>query len=221
MDTFADCLGDDPFLIEAIMGRMELRMRLHPAAKAAVNMALYDLIGKRLGVPLYRLLGLDPAQTPAATSTIGIDTPERMAQQAQLAHDYPVLKIKVGDPHDQEHLAAVRAVSSGRIRVDANAAWTPKEAIKKIESLLPYDIAFVEQPVAPDDLEGLRLVREHVPIPIIADESCVTIKDVPRLAGCVDGVKSGTHEEWRPQQRPQDDPGGSRPWVACDAWLHC
>lgn len=188
MNAFADCLGDDPFLIEAIMARMEQRMRLHPAAKAAVNMALYDLIGKRLGVPLYRLFGLDPAQTPAATYTIGIDTPERMAQQAQLAHDYPVLKIKVGDTHDQEHLAAVRAVSSARMRVDANAAWTPKEAIKKIESLLPYDIAFVEQPVAPDDLEGLRLVREHIPVPIIADESCVTVKDIPRLAGCVDGV---------------------------------
>jgi L-alanine-DL-glutamate epimerase-like enolase superfamily enzyme len=188
MNAFADCLGDDPFLVEEIMGRLEQVIALHPAAKAAVNMALYDLLGKLLGVPLYSLLGLDPARMPPATFTLGIDTPEEMARQASLAHDYAMLKIKVGDADDEEHLAAVRAVSSTPIRVDANGAWTAKDAIKKIERLLPYDIALVEQPVAPRDLEGLRLVREHVPIPIIADESCVTIEDIPRLAGCVDGV---------------------------------
>jgi L-alanine-DL-glutamate epimerase-like enolase superfamily enzyme len=186
--AFGDSLGDDPFLVEEIMRRLEQHLRLHPAAKAAVNMALYDLIGKLLDVPLYQLLGLNPAETPQATFTVGIDTPEQMAKQALLARDYPILKVKVGTPHDLENLAAIRDVSSAPIRVDANAAWTPKEAIKSIQALEPYQIAFVEQPIAPGNLEGLRLIREQVSIPIIADESCVAVEDIPRLAGCVDGV---------------------------------
>jgi L-Ala-D/L-Glu epimerase len=188
MYAFADCLGDDPFLIDEIMRRLDQRIRMHPAAKAAIDMALYDLVGKLLHVPLYRLLGLNAARTPQATFTIGIDTPENMAKQAQLARDFPILKIKVGTDHDEENLAAIRVVSSTPIRVDANAAWTPKDAIRKIRALLPYNIIFVEQPSPPGDLEGLRLIREHVPVPIIADESCVSIEDIPKLVGCVDGV---------------------------------
>jgi L-alanine-DL-glutamate epimerase-like enolase superfamily enzyme len=188
MRAFADCLGDDPLLIEEIMCRLEQRIRLHPAAKAAIDMALYDLVGKLLHVPLYRLLGLNPERTPQATFTIGIDTPESMAKQAELARDFPILKIKVGTDRDEENLAAIRGVTPNPIRVDANAAWTPKEAIRKIHALLPYNIIFVEQPSPPGDLEGLRLIREHVPVPIIADESCVSSEDIPRLAECVDGV---------------------------------
>jgi len=186
--AFAGNLGDDPFLIEDIMSNLEHRIRLHPAAKAAVDMALYDLVGKILHLPLYKLLGLNPKHTPQTSFTLGIDTPENMAKKALLARDYPILKVKVGTKHDLENLKAIREVSSAIIRVDANTAWTPKEAIRMINALAPYNIEFVEQPVTPRDLEGLRLIRENVPIPIIADESCVTIEDIPRLAGCVDGV---------------------------------
>lgn len=186
--TFAGNLGDDPFLIEDIMSNLDHLIRLHPAAKAAVDMALYDLVGKILHVPLYKLLGLNPKHTPQTSFTLGIDTPENMAKKALLARDYPILKVKVGTKHDLENLEAIREVSSAIIRVDANTAWTPKEAIRMINALAPYNIEFIEQPVAPRDLEGLRLIRENVPVPIIADESCVTIEDIPRLAGCVDGV---------------------------------
>lgn len=185
---FAGNLGDDPFQLEDIHRRLDKIMRLHPSAKAAVDMALYDIIGQRLGVPLYKLLGLNPTRTPYTSFTIGLDTPGQMAKKALLAKEYPILKVKVGTRHDLEILKAIRDVSSATIRIDANAGWTPKEAIRMINALLPYNIEFVEQPVAAHDLAGLKLVRDNVPLPIIADESCVTLEDIPRVAECVDGI---------------------------------
>ncbi|HVB72280.1 MAG TPA: dipeptide epimerase [Ktedonobacteraceae bacterium] len=185
---FAGNLGDDPFALEDILSHIDHLIRLNPAAKAAVDMALYDVVGKMLNVPVYKLLGLNPAHTPHTSFTLGIDSPVNMAKKALLARDYPILKVKVGTKNDVANLEAIREVSSATIRVDANTAWTPKEAIKMINALAPYNIEFVEQPVHPRDLDGLRLVRENVPLPIIADESCVTVDDIPRVAGCVDGI---------------------------------
>ena len=170
------------------MQRLDRIIRLNPSAKAAVDMALYDLMGKMLNVPVYKLLGLNPTHTPHTSFTIGIDTPTQMAQKALLARDYPILKIKVGTRHDLDILKAIREVSSATIRVDANAAWTPKDAIRTLNALAPYNIEFAEQPVAPHDLAGLKLVRDNVPVPIISDESSVTYEDIPRLVGCVDGI---------------------------------
>lgn len=186
--SFAGNLGDDPFLIQDIMGRLDRLIRLNPSAKAAVDMALYDLVGKMLHVPVYKLLGLNPAHTPNTSFTLGIDTPDAMRKKALLASEYPIFKVKVGTKHDLDNLKAIREVSSATIRVDANTAWAPKEAITMINALAPYNIEFVEQPVAPYDLAGLKLIRNNVPVPIIADESCVAIEDIPRLAECVDGV---------------------------------
>ena len=185
---FAGNLGDDPFVIEDIMSNLDRLIRLNPSAKAAVDMALYDLMGQLLNVPLYKLLGLNPLHTPRTSFTIGIDTPAKMAQKALRAKDYPILKIKVGTKYDIENVKAIREVSSAILRVDANAGWTPKEAIKNIHALAPYNIEFVEQPVAPHDLTGLKLIRENVPVPIFVDESCVSLHDIPKLAGCVDGI---------------------------------
>ncbi len=185
---FADYLGDDPTLIEDITHTLDRVMRENAAAKAAVDMALYDLLGKRLGVPLYQLLGLNPAHTPHTSFTIGMDTPDEMARKALLARDYPILKIKVGGRNDLETVRAIREVTDATLRVDANCAWTAKEALRMIERLAPYNIEFVEQPVAPGDLDGLRFVREHSPLPIIADESCVTLDDIPQIVGRVDGI---------------------------------
>ncbi len=188
ISTFAGNLGDDPFLIEDIMSHLDHLIRLNPAAKAAVDMALYDLVGKMLNVPVYKFLGLNPKHTPHTSFTLGIDTPDNMAKKALLARDYPILKVKVGTKHDLDNLKAIREVSTATIRVDANTAWTPKEAIKMINALAPYGIEFVEQPTSPRNLDGLRLIRDNVPVPLIADESCVTIEDIPGLAECVDGV---------------------------------
>jgi L-Ala-D/L-Glu epimerase len=185
---FAGDLGTDPFAVEDIMSRLDKIIRLNPAAKAAVDMALYDLVGKMLGVPVYKLLGLNPAHAALTSFTLGIDSPKEMAKKALLAADYPILKVKVGTKNDIAMLEAIREVSLATIRVDANAGWTPKEAIKTINALAPYNIEFVEQPISPRDLAGLKLVRENVPVPIIADESCVTVEDIPGVAGCVDGI---------------------------------
>ncbi len=185
---FAGNLGDDPFALEDILGKLDEIIGLNPSAKAAVDMALYDIIGKMLNVPLYKLLGLNPAHTASTSFTIGLDTPTNMAKKALLALDYPILKIKVGTRHDLEIIQAIREVSAATIRVDANTGWTPKEAIKNINALAPYNIEFVEQPVPAHDWAGLKLIRDNVPVPVIADESCVTAEDIPRIAECVDGI---------------------------------
>jgi L-alanine-DL-glutamate epimerase-like enolase superfamily enzyme len=187
----SDRLGDDPLLIEDIIGELDKALYHGNAdAKAALDMALYDLAGKMLGVPVYRLLGLNPEHTPVTSFTIGIDTPEAMAENARAATEagYPILKIKVGTPHDVETVRAIRDATDATLRVDANAAWTAKEAIQTINALAPYNIEFVEQPVAASDLEGLKLVRENVPLHIIADESCITLEDIPLMVGRVDGI---------------------------------
>lgn len=163
--------------------------QLNPSAKAAVDMAMYDLLGKRLGAPVYELLGTDPGCAPRTSFTIGIDTPEVMGRKAAEAEHYPILKVKVGTPRDHENLKAIRAVRPDAvIRVDANAAWTPKEAVERIKALAEYDLEFVEQPVSGRDLEGLGYVRGAVALPVIADESCIVPADVPRVAPYVDGI---------------------------------
>lgn len=181
-------LGEDPFAIEDISKRINHVIRLNPSAKAALDMALYDLVGKLLNVPVYKLLGLNAAATPLTSFTIGIDTPENMARKALAARDYPILKIKVGTKDDVANLRAIREVSNAVIRVDANTAWTPKEAVRAINELAEFNIEFVEQPVAPHDLAGLKYVREHTSLPIITDESSITVEDIPRVAECTDGI---------------------------------
>lgn len=188
INLFANDLGDDPFALEDIMHHLDSAIGLNPSAKAAVDMALYDIIGKMLGTPIYKLLGLNAKNTPYTSFTIGLDSPTQMAKKALLAKDYPILKVKVGTKHDIDILKAIREVSSATIRVDANAAWTAKEAIRTINALAPYTIEFVEQPVPSHDLQGMKLIRDNVPVPIIADESCVTVEDIPRVAECVDGI---------------------------------
>jgi L-Ala-D/L-Glu epimerase / N-acetyl-D-glutamate racemase len=188
LTRLANELGKDPFALEDIYQHINHLIRLNPAAKAAIDMALYDLIGKILNVPVYKLLGLSAANTPLTSFTIGIDTPENMARKALAARAYPILKIKVGTKNDVANLKAIREVSNAVIRVDANTAWTPKEAVREINKLAEFNLEFVEQPVAPHDLAGLKYVREHVPLPIITDESSITVEDIPRLADCTDGI---------------------------------
>jgi L-alanine-DL-glutamate epimerase-like enolase superfamily enzyme len=189
LDEFAGLLGDDPLAIDAVMQRLETRLRHNPSAKAAVDLALHDLVGKLLGQPLWRLWGLDPARAPVTSFSIGLDEPAEMARKAREMAAFPILKIKLGTARDLEIMAAIRdAVPSHRLVIDANAGWTPQQAVRRLDALADYNIDFVEQPTASDDLAGLRFVRERSPFPVIADESCATEEDVPRLADCVDGV---------------------------------
>ena len=158
------------------------------AARAAVSAALHDLAGKRLGAPLWKLWGLDPARAPLTSFTIGLDTPERVQAKVREAAAYPILKVKVGTPDDAAVLRAIREVTDKPLRVDANAGWTPAEALARLPLLEEMRVEMIEQPVAPADLEGLAAVHRASRIPIVADESCRTAADIPKLAGAVDGI---------------------------------
>ena len=175
----------DPHELARIERCMDERVRENPAARAAVSIALHDLVAKRLEVPLYRYWGLDPAETIRTSYTIGIDDTERMVEKTETALErgYDVLKVKVGTGRDAEILEAIREIApEATIRVDANEAWSPREAVRTIETLAEYDLEFVEQPVPAENPEGLRYVYERSPLPIAVDESVRTATDVPQVA---------------------------------------
>lgn len=181
----------DPFAVQEIEAACLADLGGAASARAAIVSALYDLMGKRLGVPLHRLLGLDPSRAPWTSYTIGLDEPDivRGKTREAVGDEFPILKVKVGGDHDEEVLSIVREEAPAvRLRVDANTAWDRKQAVARIEALAGFDLELVEQPVAAHDIEGLRFVQERSPIPIIADESCVRATDIPRLVGAVDGI---------------------------------
>lgn len=188
-EALARSADGDPFALERIDTALGHLVGRNPAAKVAISAALHDLVGKRLGVPVWKLWGLDPAAAPLSSFTIGIDTLEVMRDKVREAAQYPVLKIKVGTARDEEILRMIREEAPDKVlRVDANTAWTAKEAVRAIPMLADYGVEFVEQPLSKYDLEGMKLVRRNSPLPIIADESCETAVDVAKLAGVVDGV---------------------------------
>jgi L-alanine-DL-glutamate epimerase-like enolase superfamily enzyme len=175
----------DPHAIARIERRMNEVVRDNPAARAAVSIALHDLAAKRLGVPLYRYWGLDPASAPATSFTIGLDSIERMREKtaSAVAAGHTVLKVKLGTGRDRDIIEAIRDVAPDvYLRVDANEAWTPHEALSNIDALADFDVEFVEQPVPAENRAGLEYVHERSSLPIAADESCVTLADVPRIA---------------------------------------
>jgi len=159
------------------------------AAKAAIDIALMDWVGKKLGIPLYRHFGLNPAATPVTTFSIGIDTPEITRQKVREAAAFSVLKIKVGLDTDEATIQAVRSVTDKPLRVDANEGWKDREvAARKIEWLAKQGVEFIEQPMPADRAEDIRWLHERVSIPIIADEACLRAADIPKLQGIYDGV---------------------------------
>lgn len=189
LDEFATLLGDDPFALDTILDTLENRLRHNPAAKAAVDIALHDLVGKLLGKPLWQIWGLDSTHGPLTSYSIGLDDPEVMARKAKEAASFPILKIKLGTIRDLEIMRAIRDVVPHHLLVvDANAAWTPKEAVRRIRELETFGVGFVEQPVGARELDAMRYVWERSSLPIIADESCANEEDIPALAGCVDGI---------------------------------
>lgn len=179
----------DPWEFEKLMAEVFRRVKGQFAAKAAIDIALMDWVGKKLGVPLYRYFGLDPSDAPLTTYSIGIDTPEITRQKVREAESFPILKIKVGLNTDETTLAAVRSVTAKRLRVDANEGWKDKaEAVRKINWLESQGVELVEQPLPAPMLEETRWVRSRVHIPIIADEACLHPADIPRLVAAYDGV---------------------------------
>jgi L-alanine-DL-glutamate epimerase-like enolase superfamily enzyme len=180
----------DAWTLEDLEAELQRVLRFNGSARAGISAAMHDLVGKRLGVPLCRLWGLNPAAAPPSSFTIAIaPTDDELKRRVRAAEAYPVLKVKLGTDRDEQIIATVRAAAPDKtIRVDANAAWTARNAVRMIAFLAERGVEFVEQPVAPQDIDGLRFVRERSPLPIIADESCLVASDIPRLAGAVDGI---------------------------------
>lgn len=153
----------------------------------ALDIASWDMYGKMRRTPLYKLFNADPAKAPLTDYTIGIDSNEKMlAKMAEMP--WPVYKIKLGTDRDIEILKALRDATDKPLRVDANAAWTKEEALKKIEAFASLGVEFIEQPLAKDDWEGMAWLYERSPLPLIADESCVFEKDVSRCEGHFHGI---------------------------------
>jgi L-alanine-DL-glutamate epimerase-like enolase superfamily enzyme len=179
----------DPERLETLERELALRAPQAGSARAAVSSALHDLVGKMRGAPLWRLWGLEPAEAPPSSFTIGIDEPEVVEAKARAVADWPILKVKVGTDRDREILEAVRAgAPSARLRADANAAWSVEEAAERIPMLEEYGVEFIEQPLPPEAFGGLAELKAVSPLPIVVDESCLVATDIPRLADRVDGI---------------------------------
>jgi L-Ala-D/L-Glu epimerase len=182
-------LGNDPFDMDTVLENRPAGSR---AARSAIDEALHDLWGKKLGQPLYKLFGLNPNNLPLTSFTIGMDEPEIMAEQAQ-ASKYPIIKVKLGSEKDEAIVASIRKVTKAKLRADANAGWSREQALYIIPRLVEYDLEFIEQPLAVEDVEGYfwlkqKLRAQKINIPIFADETAKTSHDVAKLAGAIDGV---------------------------------
>lgn len=185
----APALDGPPMNVEHLTNDLLVRYDDQRATVAAVDAALHDWIGKKHRVAVCRWLGLNPDSIPLTSLTIGLDEPEAMAEKAARAASFPILKIKLGTPQDEEILTAIRRVAPNTtLRVDANMAWRAERAEHHLRLARRFDVEFVEQPVAADDLDGLERFKSLGICPIVADESCVRLNDVLRLKGRVDGI---------------------------------
>ena len=180
-------VGEDPFALEAIGARVARRGG-DLGARAALDAALHDWIGKRLGVPVWRLLGLSP-QAPPSSYTIGIDSLEGTRDRARRARGWRALKVKVGGAQDLARLEAVRAESSAPLRVDANEGWTLEAARELMPALVELGVELVEQPFPAADRDSFRALRElQTRLPVVVDEGCHELRDVAAVAGYADAV---------------------------------
>ena len=158
-------------------------------AKAALDMAILDWVGKKYNLPLYKIWGLNPEKSPLSSYSIGIDTPENMAKIAQEKNEMPILKIKLGSHNDRDIIKTIRSVTDRVIRIDANEGWTDrKKALAEIRWLADQNIEFVEQPMPAAQYEDMIWLKKHSPLPLIADEAVITSAEIPMLAKAYHGI---------------------------------
>ena len=196
---------NDPFQLENILAYVDSLSPGDSAAKAAVDIALYDLVGKLLGQPWWRLWGLDPAKTPDTTFTIGIDTPEVVRQKTRECADrFNILKVKVGLDNDKEMISTIREITDLPLAVDANQGWKDREqALDEIHWLKENGVVMVEQPMAKENLEDNAWITERSPLPIFADEAIQRLADIPSIKGAYHGINiklmkcTGMREAWK------------------------
>lgn len=195
----------DPFQLEAILAYIDSLSPGDGAAKAAVDIALHDLVGKLIGLPWWRIWGLDAAKAPDTTFTIGIDTPDVVREKTrECAGRFNILKVKVGLDNDKEMIRTIREVTDLPLAVDANQGWKDRElALEEIHWLKENGVVMVEQPMAKERLEDNAWITERSPLPIFADEAIQRLADIPSIKGAYHGINiklmkcTGMREAWK------------------------
>lgn len=189
LDQSIDLLKQaNPFYLEDITLLLKERFPGDAAARAAIDIALYDMIGKKLKIPLFQLLGLKQPTTKVTSFTIGIDTLEKMCKKVDEAKDFPILKIKAGFQEDIETLRELRKITKAVFRVDVNTGWTFHEAREKLNCLENLGVELVEQPFPVGSIQLLQEIRRYTKTPIFVDEDIKEAKDIPAFSGAVDGI---------------------------------
>ncbi len=194
----------DPFRIEDIHEYMDKVAPDNRAAKASVDIALHDLLGKIMGQPWYKIWGLNPEKAPDTSFTIGIDKADVVRKKVDEASPYNVLKVKMGLDNDKELVDIIREKTDRPICVDANQGWNSKElALEMCHWLAERNCLFVEQPLPKEMIDETAWLRERSPLPIIADEFLQRLPDVKRASEAYDGINiklmksTGMHEAYK------------------------
>ncbi|MBR1406354.1 MAG: dipeptide epimerase [Bacteroidales bacterium] len=217
----------DPFQLEDILSYVDSLSPGDTAAKAAVDIALHDLVGKLLGQPWFRLWGLDPAKAPDTTFTIGIDTADVVREKTrECAGRFNILKVKVGLENDEEMIRTIREVTDLPLAVDANQGWTDREkALDEIHWLAEQGVVMVEQPMPKERLDDNAWITERSPLPIFADESIQRLADIPAIKGAYTGINiklmkcTGMREAWKMLTYARAE--GMRVMVGCMTETSC
>lgn len=200
-------IGDfkDPFQIDEILTYIDGLSESDAAAKAAVDIALHDLVGKLMGAPWHKIWGLNKDKAPNTTFTIGIDTADVVrAKTQECAEKFNILKVKLGRDNDKEMIETIRSVTDLPIAIDANQGWKDKkQALDMIHWLKEKGIVMIEQPMPKTQLDDIAWVTQHSPLPVFADESIQRLKDVAKLKGAFSGINiklmkcTGMREAWK------------------------
>jgi L-alanine-DL-glutamate epimerase-like enolase superfamily enzyme len=180
---------NSPFQTEELLAYVDQISAKNTAAKAAVDIALHDLIGKILGQPFYKIWGLNPALIPATSYTIGIDTEEVVRKKVMEADQFKILKVKLGLETDKMIIDTIRQCTDRPLCADVNQGWKNKEqALEMSHWLAERGVVFLEQPMPKEQIDDNAWLTEHSPIPTIADEACQRLIDVPALQGVYSGI---------------------------------
>lgn len=217
----------DPFQMEDILAYVDGLSEGDAPAKAAIDIALHDLVGKLIGQPWWRLWGLDAAKAPSTTFTIGIDTPEVVREKTlECADRFNILKVKVGLDTDEEMIRTIRSVTDLPLAVDANQGWQDRQkALDEIFWLKEQGVVMVEQPMAVDRLDDIAWITEHSPLPIFADESIQRLRDIPAIKGAFTGINiklmkcTGMREAWKMLNYARAE--GMRVMIGCMTETSC
>ncbi len=179
----------NPFELETILPDIDRLAPGNPAAKAAIDIALHDLVGKLMKQPWYNIWGYDRTKTPYTTFTIGIDTPEVVREKTREAAGFKVLKIKLGRDTDKPMVEAIRSVTSVPLTGDANQGWTDRQqALDMLHWLKEKGFEYVEQPLPKERVDDLAWITERSPIPVLGDEGVQRLADVHKAHGVYSGI---------------------------------